>query len=819
MNKPKNQFPLKIVLSYVVLGALAVAVSYFLYTEYTIYIAESESPETTKIIETGTLISDVYETDSFSRIALLTKRQSDYDAYLEKSDSLLYKIDALKDIIELEAQRDQLDSVKLLIHRKNTNIEQLRLLKLTSEQDTTLDDILAEFEKFNLKTGRLNLKEIVRYPDYLTREERRVWQLWTDYFTETNRDLDTVQLSGMTIDSLLSISKYIVVQAKNENTTTRNALREKENELLENELSISSKLRSMITEFDTVIAQNNRLQAQQRLVSTAKTKKMLKVFGIAGMLLMLLFSYLLVTDFFKSEKFKNSLEQEKQYSEDLLKSREQLMATVSHDLKTPLNTIVGYTELFTHTDLTDKQRNYSQQIAASAHFISKMADDLLDFSKLEAGKLLIEKAPFSLENLLHQIARASKDLHIQKEVDLHLYVDDSLSGKLFESDPLRIQQIVNNLVSNAYKFTDKGRIQITANLLKTKDETHIVEIAVTDSGIGISKEKQQLIFKEFTQAEKDTFQKFGGSGLGLAISRKIAKLLGGSLEVESILGEGSTFFFTLPLAPSAVTKLGDAPVISTESLNSSLKALIFDDDPAMLRLLKELFAQMNILSHGFERFEDFRENKEVQYDFVLTDIEMPIHSGFDVLQAFKSGVIENYDDQPVIAMTGTKKMTLREYVARGFADMLQKPFSKNQLIAALSPLFINKIETRMPELEVFKNPTNEIFDLSFMNSFLSNQESLNEVLNIFYDQTKQDLEKIKGAIENYDCEVLAATAHKMLTMCRQLSAKRVNPILETMERCALENPTKTEMDSLFANLKIEIKTLVDSLQNREIAIP
>ena len=129
---------------------------------------------------------------------------------------------------------------------------------------------------------------------------------------------------------------------------------------------------------------------------------------------------------------------------------------------------------------------------------------------------------------------------------------------------------------------------------------------------------------------------------------------------------------------------------------------------------------------------------------------------------------------------------------------------------------MNKIEAKLPELEVFKNPTNEIFDLSFMNSFLISEDSLNEVLTIFYQQTKQDLKQIATAIENFDCEVLGNTAHRMLTMCRQLGAKRVNPILETMERCALEKPTQDEMESLFANLKVEVKKLIESLQNREV---
>lgn len=781
-------------------------------------MTSSEGSETEKIIETGSLINDVYETDSFSRIALLTKKQEDFDTYLQKSDSLYQKIDALKKLIPDAYQKQQLDSVKSLLELKSTNIEQLRILKLTSEQDTSLDDVLREFKKIDNKTGRLHVDDIIKEPQRLSRAEQRAWQKWADYFVDKQIGFDDKEVKSITIDSLVAISRFIVLEAKKENSRTRKALQEKENELLQNELDVSLQLRKIITDLDNEISETSLNKEQERAASEERTKYILRLAAIIGALVMVLFSYIIVTDFFKAEKFKKGLQREKQYSEDLLKSREQLMATVSHDLKTPLNTIVGYTELFTHTPLSEKQYNYAQQIASSAHFISKMADDLLDFSKLEAGKLLIENVPFSLENLLHQIAKASKDLHIQKPVDLHLFIDESLNDKVFESDPLRIQQIVNNLVSNAYKFTEKGRIQITANLLKIKGQKYSIEIAVTDSGIGISKEKQQLIFKEFTQAEKDTFQKFGGSGLGLAISKKIAQLLGGSLKVESVLDEGSTFYFTMPLQLSSKQEILQKKPTRV-SLKSSLTALIFDDDPAMLALLKELFSQMNIDAHGFKAFEDFKSNGAIQFDFVLTDIEMPTHTGFEILEAFQNGEISAFSKQPVIAMTGTQKYSRKEYVQKGFSDLLRKPFSKNQLIAALSPLFLNKIESSLPELEVFKNPTNEIFNLSFMNSFLSSEDSLNEVLTIFYQQSEQDLKQIQTAIENFDCELLGNTAHRMLTMCRQLGAKRVNPILETMERCALEKPTQSDMESLFANLKVEVKTLLESLQNREVVTP
>ncbi len=819
MNKPKSRFPLKILLSYLVLGALAVVVSYFLYDEYRTYAdTPADDPEAERIIETGTFINDVYETDSFARIALLTQSEDDFDEYLQKNEYLYERIDDLKSFIPDVGIRLQLDSIRDLLELKSENIEQLRILQLAYDQDSSLDDILREFKNFDKVVGRMNLEDIIREPEKLPRSEQRAWQRVAKLFTEINKSVDSVQeVPSITIDSMVAISRYIVLEAKRENSYTRRKLKEKENELLENELNISNQLKEIITDFDAEMYKNQVLASQARMASEERTQSILRIAGIVGFFTILLFSYLIITDFFKAEKFKRNLETAKLYAERILKSREQLMATVSHDLKTPLNTIVGYSELFSHTELSEKQHNYNKQINASAHFISKMVDDLLDFSKLEAGKLPIEEVPFSLENVLHQIAKASKDLHIEKPITLHLYVDDNLTDKIFESDPLRIQQVVNNLVSNAYKFTEKGKIQITANLLKLKKDICMVEIAVTDTGIGISEEKQELIFREFTQAESDTFQKFGGSGLGLAISKKIAQLLGGNLKVKSKPGKGSTFFFTIPLMISKQSKQPSIPRSRDTSLSNHMTAVIIDDDPAMLTLLKELFEQMNIKGHGFTSFEAFQKQDGLKYDFVLTDIEMPVHSGFDVLRNLKSNQNRGYQQQPIIAMTGNTQLTRKEYVDRGFSDMLQKPFSKNQLVATLSPLFINRIKIDLPRQEVFRNPSNEIYDLSFLHSFLGNTSSVSEVLDIFYEQTRKDMGQIEAAIDKFDCHGLHDVAHRMLNMCRQLNAKRVNPILETMERCALEPIPKKEMDVLYKTLQVEVKSLLAALKNENRA--
>ena len=786
-------------------------VGFFLYSEFKNFTAESnETTGEKKFIETGTLINLVYETDGFSRLALLTESDEDFEKYMAKTDSLFRKIDEIKLLTTNDFQLKQLDSVKSLLKEKNRNIEQLRILRLTNQKDTSLDDIMREVRKLEASVGLNSVESLIRNPSKLKPRERRIWQKYADYLnSDAARDTSTVK--SKTVDSMLVAARYIVAEAKKENSRIRESLIQKENELIRNDLNISERLREIIASFDREITKNNNLEKQQRAKSMERTKEILKFAGILGGIVVLLFSYFILSDFFRAERFKKNLEESKNYAESLLKSREQLISTVSHDLKTPLNTISGYSELFENSNLSEKQKYYLGQITSSSHFISHLVDDLLDFSKLEAGKLPIESVPFSLENIIVEAGNAVKQQFPQKAVDLKLSISEKIKSKIFESDPLRIRQIVNNLVGNAFKFTEKGRVEIKVEEIQEVGKISTVQISVIDTGIGISKEKQQLIFNEFTQAETEIAHKFGGSGLGLAISKKLTELLGGSLKVESVLGEGSNFILNLPLKNSdrILTKTIPKENISFEGL----KAVIIDDDESMRALLQEIFEQMNIASEAFDNFENFHANFD--FDFVLTDIQMPKTDGFTVLEKLKNGEINSYKNQPIIAMTGSREHSRDFYLKKGFSEMLPKPFSKQELVAVLECIFPNRRNFSKENIvgEIFKSNSadNEKFDLSLLKSFLNTPEALEEVLDVFNAQTEKDLQHIKNSIAENDTKTISEIAHRMLTMFRQIRAKEVIPILEKMEDYTAETIEPVELKMDFEKLILNIRDLQNAL--------
>ncbi len=814
MNLGRQRFTLKIILSYLVLVALAVFVSIFLYNELKDeFNTTTETAAEKRYIETGSLLISLYETDRFSKIALLTLDETDFNNYLDKNDSLFGTIEYIKKLTSEEIQKQQLDSIKILLRDKEDNIAELRSLKIENSNDTSLDAILKEFKSLEDNIGKLTVENFVANPEKLSKKELQQVQRYVDYMNR-NRQRDSINVPAAVIDSILGVTRYIVLGAKRNNRQLKASLVEKESELITNDLIISEKIQQMMYAFDSEITRKQSQDKQQKVATVTRSSKVLKTSAVLGAIVILLFSYWLITDFFKAEKLKNKLQKEKQTTEALLKSREQLIATVSHDLKTPLSTIMGYTELFKNTSLSEKQAFYNANIGDNAAYIAKLADDLLDLSKLEAGKLRLDKTPFKLKAIIEQIAEDQQALHKEKSVKLTVSIDKNLSTATYLGDALRIRQIITNLVSNAFKFTSEGEINISATPI-SEDIAHkpivkdhdIISLAVKDTGIGIEREKQARIFHEFTQADDDTTQRYGGSGLGLTISKKLTLLLGGTLDVTSKPGEGSTFICTIPLERT------DAKVITVSSETNPLKglsAVIIDDDLSILQMLKEVFEQFGLRPILFSQFSDLNEKVVANADFILTDMQMPMHSGFDVLYAMKTGVFSNHAAIPVILMTGDRSRAEHFYIDKGFAAMLQKPFTPNTLYKTLVNLFSS--EATLTASEENSNISKTDYDLSLLRSFMGSDHAVRDMLQTFFVQSEKDQQELHRSIETEDYKAIQSIAHKMLTMWRQLEANTIVSLLEPFEQPVAAGLDRTNLAKKEEILQREILKITTQLK-------
>ncbi|WP_316821238.1 ATP-binding protein [Pedobacter gandavensis] len=367
----------------------------------------------------------------------------------------------------------------------------------------------------------------------------------------------------------------------------------------------------------------------------------------------------------------------------VIKSR--FFTSISHEMRTPLNAIIGVSEQLKSTPLNEDQQQMSKLLDNSSSMLLSAVNEVLDFSRLETGKLALAKAPFRYKKVIADIAATARILADQKDLTLELLMDKA-PDLLIDGDPYRLKQMVMNLIANAIKFTDKGKVSIKVSVKKAEQKHITLVIKVKDTGIGISSDNLPLIFNEFSQvihSKRSDWQK--GSGLGLAISKKLVEMHKGKISVESTLGKGATFTLEIPYAiaekDSEEIDVEKAPVINSDRFKN-LHLLVVDDSEMNLLVIKMIFKKMGIsfdtASNGQEALT-FLESRK--YDMVLTDIQMPEMDGIELTKRIRALNDPQKSQLPIIAITGQISSESHErYLSAGLNDYLIKPFKESELM-------------------------------------------------------------------------------------------------------------------------------------------
>lgn len=380
-------------------------------------------------------------------------------------------------------------------------------------------------------------------------------------------------------------------------------------------------------------------------------------------------------DISKQKKIESELQEAKEIAEASVKSKELFLANMSHEIRTPMNAIIGLGNLLKETNLTKNQYKYISTISTSSQNLLTIINDILDFTKIEAGKLEMESIPFDIAYSIEKTIEVFEPIAKEKKLAFNYKIDKALRREVL-GDPTRLNQVLINLLGNAFKFTQKGSIDLAVELIDKTKTNYTVKFSVKDSGIGISTKNLETIFDSFTQAESSTARLYGGTGLGLAICHQLIKLMGGSLSVSSEIGIGTEFYFNVRFQIlKTQTMIHNVPNIT---LAKHLKVLLVEDNQVNQFLAKTILNQWDCKIDCAENGKIAIEKvKETTYDIILMDIRMPIMNGEEATTIIRENLKIS---TPIIALTANAiKGDKEKYLALGMNGYISKPFSKENL--------------------------------------------------------------------------------------------------------------------------------------------
>jgi signal transduction histidine kinase/DNA-binding response OmpR family regulator/HPt (histidine-containing phosphotransfer) domain-containing protein len=521
---------------------------------------------------------------------------------------------------------------------------------------------------------------------------------------------------------------------------------------------------------------------------------------------------------------------EKEIAEQSAKLKQQFIANMSHEIRTPMNAIVGMTRLLLEKSPRADQLKYLHAITQSADNLLVIINDILDFSKIEAGKITIENIVFSLKSVIQNVVHLLKFKAEEKGIELRFDIENNISDTLI-GDPTRLSQVLMNLAGNAVKFTEYGSVNIRCQQIWQEQQHVKIAFKIMDTGIGISEEYVHNIFESFTQAGTDVARKYGGTGLGLTISKQLVELMDGIIEVESTMGKGTTFTFTLPFEIGLEEQLlqKEEFVFSDTDVDilNKTKLLLVDDNEFNTILavdtLKTIAPHIQITEacSGFEAIELLKSNT---FDIILMDIQMPKMSGTEAAKIIRNELEHPVNETKIIAMTANvMKNDIEHYLAIGMNDHIPKPFKKEELIRKLlkhldkyniSLRLIEKISDVTSDEIVAKeipspkiNATVQAFegkitDPRFLISFAGNdKEKQKKYVNIFLQNAPKLLAQLVNGIEINNYEIIKISAHSLKTQLNYMGVKEELSHVFELEQMAAHAHKHDEIADLIKNLQ------------------
>jgi signal transduction histidine kinase/CheY-like chemotaxis protein len=485
-------------------------------------------------------------------------------------------------------------------------------------------------------------------------------------------------------------------------------------------------------------------------------------------------------------------------------AKSEFLANISHELRTPMNGLLGMLDLVLDGHVGGEQREQIEIAQRCAYSLLDLLNDILDLSKIEAGRMILEKVPFDIRSVAEDCARAQTAKASQKGVELRFEYEGN--GKDVNGDPLRLRQIVMNLLSNAIKFTEKGSVSVRQRVVPGADGMVSMVLDVIDTGAGIPADKVPLIFEKFTQADSSISRKYGGTGLGLAITKRLVELQGGQIRVESRVGRGSTFTVEIPfeIAPVAAPAVEPRQEQRTAAPSTQQARLLLVEDNAVnqrvvLAMLRKKDYRIDVANNGQEGLEKLERAAE-PYNLILMDVQMPILDGLETTRAIRRNA--KWNNLPIIAMTAHAMIGDRERCLQaGMNAYVSKPVQQAGLIAVIEQYLASGtgLSTAPQVSEVDRILTGKLMQ--------QDKALVGEMLRLFMEVAPERLEKLEAAAQCGDAKTLMEEAKRIGVAAEHIASTSLIQLARSIGGAAARGD--------FGTVKADVEVLRREIQSLE----
>lgn len=525
-------------------------------------------------------------------------------------------------------------------------------------------------------------------------------------------------------------------------------------------------------------------------------------------------------DITRQKKMEKDLRDAMQAAERSSQAKEAFLANMSHEIRTPINAIMGMGKLLAKSNLNKQQLFYLSSIRTASENLLVVINDVLDISKIEAGKVNIENIPFDMDQLVRHAINMLAPKAEEKGLSVVCEVDENISHSLI-GDPYRINQVMMNMLSNAIKFTEQGRIRVGAEMAKKADGMQQVVVTIEDTGIGISEDFLAVIFNKFTQEDDSFVRKFGGTGLGMSITKQLMDLMGGTIAIESEKNLGTTVTLTFNLKVGTAKIFEKKRAVKTDTSNIGNKKVLLVEDNELNRLLAytiltQYGAIVTSADNGLTAIEMIQRD---EFDIVLMDVQMPVMDGVRATQIIRE---KHNKSIPIIALTANAlKGKREEYISAGMNDYIAKPYNEEKMIAVIAN-WLHRIEKDTPPPAAFKEEKEEVivndddaplYDVKkLMVKCGNNAEFVTQMLSLFVTDVPQTMAKIRDAYEISDLKNVKYLAHRIRPALMNMSINSIREESFALETLAANEQRNSEMERIIDKMTRVINAVTSKLK-------